>query len=255
MTEPPPTASRPPKPSAASLSSSHTVTSRPAASPTSTACSASQAGVFRLAGTVARARERQPAPPRAMARASSSSAPSSSMSASTMRATGRSCGPVERQWKEKEASIAPTTKAPRPSSGAIAARVVTTLARSLVARATAAPGTTEVGDRPVADADQQDQRHVVVAVGAADRDDGDLTGATGATACLERGQQVDAEGVAGLVGTGSEERSGRVGEDREGPHLARRRSGAAGPGSGRTGAARPGSAAALSGATISRRRP
>ena len=57
----------------------------------------------------------------------------------TMRATGRSSGPVERQWKPNEPSIAPTTKAPRPSSGAIAVIEVATLARSLVARARVAP--------------------------------------------------------------------------------------------------------------------
>ena len=139
LTEPPPTARMPPKPSASRRASSQTWTSRPAASPTSTAWSASQAGVFRLAGTVARVRERQPAPPCAIARASSSSAPSSSTPASTIRATGRSFGPVERQWKANEPSIAPTTKAPRPSSGAIDASDVTTLPRSLVARASAAP--------------------------------------------------------------------------------------------------------------------
>ena len=139
LTEPPPTARMPPKPSASSRASSQTCTSRPASSPTSTACWASQAGVFRLAGTVARVRERQPAPPCAIARASSSSAPSPSTPASTIRATGRSLGPLERQWKANEPSIAPTTKAPRPSSGAIAASDVTTLPRSLVARASAAP--------------------------------------------------------------------------------------------------------------------
>ena len=139
LTEPPPTARMPPKPSASSRASSQTCTSRPAASPTSMACSASHAGVLRLAGTVARVRERQPAPPSAIARASSSSAPSSSTPASTIRATGRSLGPVERQWKPNEPSIAPTTKAPRPSTGAIAASDVATLARSLVARASVAP--------------------------------------------------------------------------------------------------------------------
>ena len=139
LTEPPPTARMPPKPSASSRASSQTCTSRPACSPTSTACSASQAGVFRFAGTVARVRERQPAPPCAIARASSSSAPSPSTPARTIRETGRSLGPLERQWKANEPSIAPTTKAPRPSSGAIDASDVTTLPRSLVARASAAP--------------------------------------------------------------------------------------------------------------------
>ncbi len=58
----------PPKPSAASCCSSHTRTSRPLAAASSSACAASQAGFFRLEGTVASIRERQPAPPTATAR-------------------------------------------------------------------------------------------------------------------------------------------------------------------------------------------
>ena len=137
LAEPRPTARTPPKPRSASSASSQTVTSRPAAAPTSAACSASQAGVLRLAGTVARVRDRHPAPPSASARTRSSSAPSSVMPARTTLATGCSCGPVERQWKAYEPSIAPTTQAARPSP-ATAASVVTTLVRSLVARAIAA---------------------------------------------------------------------------------------------------------------------
>ena len=59
----------PPKPSAASCFSSQTVTSRPASSAMASACAASQAGFLRLEGTVASIRERQPAPPTAIARA------------------------------------------------------------------------------------------------------------------------------------------------------------------------------------------
>ena len=229
-TEPPPTARMPPKPSAASRSSSQTVTSRPAAPPTSTACSASQAGVLRLAGTVARARERHPAPPRAIARASSSSAPSSLTSASTMRPTGRSVGPVERQWKAKDPSIAPTTRAPRPSSGAIAASEVTTLTRSFVARASAAPArrksVTEPSPTPTSSTRPTSASRSV----DGHRDGGDLTGAPAGAGGLEGREQVDAEDLGGLVGTGARAaaRPRPAGPGRPTPRP--RRSGAAGPG-------------------------
>ena len=80
-------------------------------------------------------------------------------------------------------------------------------------------GAAEVGDRAVADADQEHQAHVVVALRAADRDGGHLTGAAGAARRLEGGEEVDAEGLGRLVGAGAEQRAVRVGKDREGPHL------------------------------------
>ena len=98
----------PPKPSSASCCSSQTVKPRPCSSAIAWACSASQAGFFTLEGTVASIRERQPAPPTAIARARTGPR-SSGRSARTTRATGRCSGGPERQWNPNEPSIVPTT--------------------------------------------------------------------------------------------------------------------------------------------------
>ena len=129
----------PPNPSAASCFSSHTRTFRSWSAAIRSACSASQAGVFRLDGTVASIRASQPAPPSATARRTSSWSSPASRSARTTRPTGRCSGSEERQWKPNDPSIAPTTKASRPAVGSSAGMLVASVPRSRAARATAAP--------------------------------------------------------------------------------------------------------------------
>ncbi len=77
-------------------------------------------------------------------------------------------------------------------------------------------GASEVGDGLLADPHEEDQAHVL----AGHRDGGDLTGPAGGAHRIEGREQVDAEGVGRLVGTGTEEwRAAFAREDREGPHL------------------------------------
>ena len=173
---------------------------------------------MRLAGTLASIRERHPAPPSAIARASSSSyAPSwSSTPASTMRPTGCSAGPPERQWKANEPRVAPTTKAPSAPSGAMAVIEVTTLARSLVARATVAPARR----KSVTVWSPSPTSRTTVTVS-------ETTGTVvtspvrpGGAGRLEEAEEVDAEQLGRLVGAGTEDDVAVLArEDREGPDL------------------------------------
>ena len=130
----------PPKPSLSSLDSSQTSALRPVSSASATACSASQLGLLRFAGTVASTRARQPAPPTATARRSIASVASSvRLSPITTWAAGCLRGPLERQWKPKEPSIVPTTKGSSPSAPVTLGIVVATPCRSKVWRPSAAP--------------------------------------------------------------------------------------------------------------------
>ena len=130
----------PPKPSFSSFGSSQTVTFSPVSAASSVACSASHCGLLMLAGTVARTRARQPAPPTATARRSAVSVTSSeTVSATTMVGTGWCSGPSERQWKPNEPSIAPTTNGSSASGPPTLATLLATPERSRAARAVAAP--------------------------------------------------------------------------------------------------------------------
>ena len=93
---------------------------------------------------------------------------------------------------------------------------VTTLERSLVARATVAPArrksVTPCSPSPTS-------RTVVDRVGH-DGDRGHLTGATGRAGGLEESEEVDPEELGRLVGAGTEDDVAVLArEDRQGPHL------------------------------------
>ena len=210
-------------PRLASSFSSQTDTSRPESAATSRACSASHSGFLRLDGTVASVRERQDAPPMAMARRRTpSSSPASAWPASTIRATGVCSGPVERQWKPKEPSIAPIDEGLEPVGSAIAAIELATASTSRVARASAAPARLKAGGALVADTDQQ---HPAYGRVTAHGERGHLPGLAGRVGAgpgerVEEVEQVDPEALGRLVGAGPEQgRPIGTGERREGEHL------------------------------------
>ena len=69
--------------------------------------------------------------------------------------------------RRRTPSIAPTTRAPRPSSGAIAGERRDHADAVLRGAGQRRAGAAEVGDRALADADEQHQGHVAVAIGGA----------------------------------------------------------------------------------------
>ena len=150
----------PPKPCLASRRSSQISQDSPASSASCSACSASHCGDFRLDGTVASIRERQPAPPSSRPRSRAAAWSLPDRPARTTRRTGSCSGPCERQWKTNEPSIVPTTYAVSASGRHRRATAVATDSWSNVARADRRAGAPEVRGLLVAEPDEQDQAEV-----------------------------------------------------------------------------------------------
>ena len=91
--------------------------------------------------------------------------------------------------------MVPTTNGSSPTSGSTAGIVVATVARSRVARASAAPARRKSSAPPHAEPDEQDQAELGVVRGAQrDRERGHLAGlAASPASALEQREQVDAQ--------------------------------------------------------------
>ena len=143
--------------------------------------------------------------------------------ASTTWATGWRCGPVERQWKPNEPSIAPTTNGSSPTGPAAAGMLVATRRRSRAARASGGTGAAQVGGSLVADADEQDQLEgVVVGAAAGDRQLRDLARLARGLRDVAGAEQVEAGPVLHLGRAGSEHHAPAVtvaGQDGQRDHV------------------------------------